>query len=650
MSSKIIKAINWNRMDDQKDLDIWNRLTANFWLPEKVPLSNDIQSWGTLRKEEQELTIRVFTGLTMLDTIQGSVGAMSLMKDAITPHEESVLSNISFMEALAEGTEILTSKGWKAVEMITFNDLLAQYDDENKSIGFSKPIAISNHYSEEVYEIKSNNGNARQVVSGGHRVHYEEMDKKTGLWEGRVVHARDFKNVNFNSAYRRVRSAATSSVKGVPLSSIDRLKIAIQADGSFKAGSSPRYTGEKTGAIPVHFCFHKKRKIERLIDLAEEVKWELRTKGVDKRGRMKFILMVPLEHVGDRDKHFDAWWKLDEVSGAWCRAFIEELGHWDAHTLKGGYGITYYTIDKRNSDFVVAVSTLAGYRSRTKIRFDDRSDTFSDSYVTNVSYSKDFVGGQSLVINQVDGRQVYCIQVPTTFLVTRNGESPVITGNCVHARSYSSIFSTLCSTKDVNEAFRWSEDNEHLQKKAHLILNQYNSSDNPLKKKIASVFLESFLFYSGFYLPFHWSSRAKLTNTADLIRLIVRDEAIHGYYIGYKFQQGLKNLSQAERDEMRDFAYSLLMELYEVETHYAEELYDPIGLTEDVKVFLHYNANKALQNLGYDALFPAEISQVNPAILASLSMDSENHDFFSGSGSSYVIGRAEATDDEDWDF
>jgi ribonucleoside-diphosphate reductase beta chain len=28
----------------------------------------------------------------------------------------------------------------------------------------------------------------------------------------------------------------------------------------------------------------------------------------------------------------------------------------------------------------------------------------------------------------------------------------------------------------------------------------------------------------------------------------------------------------------------------------------------------------------------------------------KNHDFFSGSGSSYVIGKAEATEDEDWDF
>ena len=90
---------------------------------------------------------------------------------------------------------------------------------------------------------------------------------------------------------------------------------------------------------------------------------------------------------------------------------------------------------------------------------------------------------------------------------------------------------------------------------------------------------------------------------------------------------------------------------HEIESHYTESLYDGAGLTEDVKHFLHYNANKALMNLGYEALFPDSVCQVNPAIMASLSPNAdENHDFFSGSGSSYVIGKAVATEDEDWDF
>lgn len=44
--------------------------------------------------------MRVFTGLTLLDTLQNVIGAPSLMPDALTPHEEAVLSNISFMEAV----------------------------------------------------------------------------------------------------------------------------------------------------------------------------------------------------------------------------------------------------------------------------------------------------------------------------------------------------------------------------------------------------------------------------------------------------------------------------------------------------------------------------------------------------------------------
>ncbi|WP_291527020.1 class 1b ribonucleoside-diphosphate reductase subunit beta [Bifidobacterium sp. UBA744] len=314
-----VSAINWNRLEDDKDLEVWDRLTGNFWLPEKVPISNDIPVWQTMSDAEHTLTMRVFTGLTLLDTIQGTVGAVSLIPDALTPHEEAVYTNIAFMES-------------------------------------------------------------------------------------------------------------------------------------------------------------------------------------------------------------------------------------------------------------------------------------------------------------------------------------------VHAKSYSSIFSTLCSTAEINEAFAWSEENEFLQNKARIVLDYYEG-DNPLKRKVASTLLESFLFYSGFYLPMHFSSHAKLTNTADVIRLIIRDEAVHGYYIGYKYQKGLERVSQSVRDEMRSYTYDLLNELYDNEVEYTESLYDPVGLSDDVEKFLRYNGNKALMNLGYPALFPAEICDVNPAILSALSPNAdENHDFFSGSGSSYVMGKAVETDDDDWNF
>src|SRR5699024_12313310 len=49
------RAINWNRIDEQIDLDAWQRQTSNFWLPEKIPLSNDLPSWSALRSEERRV-------------------------------------------------------------------------------------------------------------------------------------------------------------------------------------------------------------------------------------------------------------------------------------------------------------------------------------------------------------------------------------------------------------------------------------------------------------------------------------------------------------------------------------------------------------------------------------------------------------------
>lgn len=220
----------------------------------------------------------------------------------------------------------------------------------------------------------------------------------------------------------------------------------------------------------------------------------------------------------------------------------------------------------------------------------------------------------------------------------------------VHAKSYSNIFSTLSNTKDIDESFRWSEENEYLNFKADTITSIYEG-DDPQKRKIASVMLESALFFSGFFWPIYLASRSKLTNTNDIIMLILRDESIHGYIIGQWFQRNLANESQERQQELKDFTLDLLFDLYTNEMRYTESIYDSLGLSEEVKNFVRYNFNKALQNLGYDSVFSGDQVKVLPSILASMSPDGgANHDFFSGSGSSYVLATTEALDDDDWDF
>jgi ribonucleoside-diphosphate reductase beta chain len=218
-----------------------------------------------------------------------------------------------------------------------------------------------------------------------------------------------------------------------------------------------------------------------------------------------------------------------------------------------------------------------------------------------------------------------------------------------HARSYSSIFSTLNTNKEIREIFDWAETHEALQVKADIVNDIYQNG-TPLQKKVASVFLESFLFYSGFYTPLYYLGKSKLVNVAEVIKLIIRDESIHGGYIGYKFKLGFADLTEKEQEELKNWTYELLYKLYENEVVYTEYLYDEVGWTEDVKTFLRYNANKALANLGFSPLFADTPDDVNPIVINGLSTGTTNHDFFSTTGNGYLLSVVEDTKDSDYDY
>ncbi|PZO94290.1 MAG: class 1b ribonucleoside-diphosphate reductase subunit beta [Streptococcus pyogenes] len=220
----------------------------------------------------------------------------------------------------------------------------------------------------------------------------------------------------------------------------------------------------------------------------------------------------------------------------------------------------------------------------------------------------------------------------------------------VHARSYGSIFSTLCNSQQIEEAHEWVIATPSLQARAQKLIPYYKG-DDPLKSKVAAAMMPGFLLYGGFYLPFYLTARGFLPNTADVIRLILRDKVIHNYYSGYKYQQKVKQLSAERQAEMKAFVFQLLDELIELEKAFLTELYAGFDLADEAISFSIYNAGKFLQNLGYDSPFTEAETYVSPEIFAQLSARAdETHDFFSGNGSSYIMGHREETEDDDWEF
>ena len=220
----------------------------------------------------------------------------------------------------------------------------------------------------------------------------------------------------------------------------------------------------------------------------------------------------------------------------------------------------------------------------------------------------------------------------------------------IHAKSYGTILTSLNSIKSINEIYDWMNNDERMQYKAKRINDIYQTG-NGLQKKIASIFLEGILYYSNFFAPLWYRGSNKLANLAELIKLIIRDESVHGTYLGYKFQLTYNELPEEEQKKLLDWMYPLLEDLMENELAYTEEIYSPIGIAEDVKNFVRYNANKSLQNMGFQAYYEnVDLSDVNPIVMNGISIETSNHDFFSQVGAGYLMGDAESMVDEDYDF
>ncbi|WP_206165073.1 class 1b ribonucleoside-diphosphate reductase subunit beta [Mammaliicoccus sciuri] len=227
----------------------------------------------------------------------------------------------------------------------------------------------------------------------------------------------------------------------------------------------------------------------------------------------------------------------------------------------------------------------------------------------------------------------------------------------IHAKSYSHIFTTLLPSSETNELLdKWVVEEPHLKYKSEMIVGNYHklwgkeaSIYDQYMAKVSSVFLETFLFYSGFYYPLYLAGQGRMTTSGEIIRKILLDESIHGVFTGLDAQSLKNELSQDEQIKADREMYRMLDLLYKNEYEYTKTLYDEIGLTNDVMNYVTYNANKALANLGFEPYY--EEKAFNPIIENALNTSTKNHDFFSVKGDGYVLAlNVEALKDEDFIF
>lgn len=220
----------------------------------------------------------------------------------------------------------------------------------------------------------------------------------------------------------------------------------------------------------------------------------------------------------------------------------------------------------------------------------------------------------------------------------------------IHAKSYGTILTSLNERSVIDAAYEWMNNDPRMQYKVQRINEIYQQESN-LKKKVASVYLEGILYYTNFFTPLWYRGQNKLANLSEIIKLVIRDESVHGTYLGYKFQLSFAKLTSAEQAEFKIWMNDLLDDLLANEFAFTDEVYGTIGLQDEVKQFVRYNANKSLQNMGFPARYEnAAIENINPIVMNGISTETANHDFFSQVGAGYLMGTVEAMTDDDYDF
>lgn len=314
-------------------------------------------------------------------------------------------------ECFRGDTEILTDSGYKQFKDLTENDLVAQFTSEG-NIEFVKPLRlIKRQHTGEICKLHL--GRERYCyLTPNHNMVY-----KTPWVEGwRMKPVKDL----CKNCKTRIPVSGKGTGNNLPLTALERLFIAVQADGSLQR----HQINESVYSISVK----KDRKKARLRDILSELdNW---SKIKENRGLDRYLVKLPKGDTKLLSTHFD-------VNMGYERAneFIEEVIQWDGCT-KIGKGLLYYSSkEKANADFVSAIAVQAGYKVLNSTEKDDRQENYSSIHRVYMRRVEDVdtqhMDKEYLPYNDY----VYCVEVPTHMIVVRSEGYTFIAGNCHHLGS-----------------------------------------------------------------------------------------------------------------------------------------------------------------------------------------------------------------------
>lgn len=299
-------------------------------------------------------------------------------------------------------TEILTNRGWVRFDGLG-DESVAQW--ENGHISFVVPTSYIKLESREL--IRLYNQHIDLAVTPDHRCLLR--NRKTGALK--VFSARAYPEDWQQIGAGQYRSSQASNL------TLEELQFlcAVQADGSW-------IRGRRT----LDFSFKKVRKIKRFEAILKKLGANYR-KAKNKDGKTRFYIPegryteLALEYLG-WSKQFGPW--LLNLPPQLLAAFCAEVNHWDGCFTRNNH---YSSDDYRNADWVQIANVLTGNRANVR-----RYRKANGGYNYQVdSTAKDFSLTTNIEREALStGATVYCVSVPSSYIVVRRNGKASVTGQC----------------------------------------------------------------------------------------------------------------------------------------------------------------------------------------------------------------------------
>jgi DNA polymerase-1 len=332
------------------------------------------------------------------------------MQTAETGRWKSARPNLQNLCVDAE-TEFLTKDGWVMAPTLTQEHEVAEFWPENESIDFVNPKTIVQEFTGKMLHITTQD-QIDLMVTPDHRCLFQR--RKRGMdW---FVE----KAANFPSDVRYPQAGMYAG--GDYFLNEDEITFlcAVQADGSYVKGGG------------IVFTFRKRRKIERMRSCLTRLACSF-TEGVRGRDRTAVCFYVGKDCRLDKlakqlmpDKRFGKWLlDLDRFS---LDCLTEEVLFWDGLWTRR---TEYFSTKKENADWVQIVWLLSGWRAKIREHWYGDRDKPLYCVDTSVPHRR---AGYSMTTNfgkeeiQWDG-PVYCVTVPSSFVVIRRNGKVSVTGN-----------------------------------------------------------------------------------------------------------------------------------------------------------------------------------------------------------------------------